>query len=158
MSRGDFVRLKELRKAKGLSQLKLAIDLNTNQNTSEPSLYQKKKYAPWISLSFLSIIDPSLPAHQADDGERLQRSQHKISGLFTKIQSITKCTKRIQICGVTKEDQEEGRRAKLGGRHRILYLPSGMSFFLVLIDSLLMVTWWSVIIPNVPTSGFISLV
>ena len=33
MSRGDFMRLKEIRKSKGISQLKMAMDLNTNQNT-----------------------------------------------------------------------------------------------------------------------------
>ena len=33
MSRGDFMRLKEIRKSRGTSQLKLAMDLNTNQNT-----------------------------------------------------------------------------------------------------------------------------
>ena len=31
--RGDFVRLKELRKKKGISQLRLATELNTTQNT-----------------------------------------------------------------------------------------------------------------------------
>lgn len=30
MSRGDYMRLKEIRKSKGISQLKMAIDLNTN--------------------------------------------------------------------------------------------------------------------------------
>ena len=33
MSRGEFMRLKELRKARGISQLKLAMDLNMNQNS-----------------------------------------------------------------------------------------------------------------------------
>ena len=33
MSRDNFMRLKQLRKEKGISQLKLAIDLSTNQNT-----------------------------------------------------------------------------------------------------------------------------
>ena len=33
MSRGVFMRLKQLRKAKGISQLKLALDLNMNQNS-----------------------------------------------------------------------------------------------------------------------------
>lgn len=31
--KGDFMRLKELRKQKGISQLKLAMDLSMNQNT-----------------------------------------------------------------------------------------------------------------------------
>ena len=33
MSRGDMMRLKELRKKNGISQLKLAMDLNMNQNS-----------------------------------------------------------------------------------------------------------------------------
>ena len=33
MSRGDFMRLRELRKSRGISQLKLAMDLNMNQNS-----------------------------------------------------------------------------------------------------------------------------
>ena len=33
MSRGDIMRLKQLRKSKGISQLKLAMDLNMNQNS-----------------------------------------------------------------------------------------------------------------------------
>lgn len=33
MSRGDIMRLKQLRKNKGISQLKLAMDLNMNQNS-----------------------------------------------------------------------------------------------------------------------------
>ena len=33
MSRGVFMRLKHLRKEKGISQLKLALDLNMNQNS-----------------------------------------------------------------------------------------------------------------------------
>ncbi len=33
MSRGEFMRLKELRKSRGISQLKLAMDLNMNQNS-----------------------------------------------------------------------------------------------------------------------------
>ena len=31
--KGDFMRLKDLRKQKGISQLKLAMDLSMNQNT-----------------------------------------------------------------------------------------------------------------------------
>ena len=33
MSRGETMRLKQLRKEKGVSQLKLAMDLNMNQNS-----------------------------------------------------------------------------------------------------------------------------
>ena len=33
MSRGDIVRLKQLREKNGISQLKLAMDLNMNQNS-----------------------------------------------------------------------------------------------------------------------------
>ena len=46
MSRGDFVRLKELRKSRGISQLRLAIELNTNQNTI--SRYETGEREPGI--------------------------------------------------------------------------------------------------------------
>lgn len=41
------MRLKEIRKAKGISQLKLALDLNTNQNTI--SRYETGEREPGIS-------------------------------------------------------------------------------------------------------------
>ena len=44
--RGVFVRLKELRKKKGISQLKLATDLNTTQNTI--SRYETGEREPGI--------------------------------------------------------------------------------------------------------------
>ena len=44
--RGDFVRLKELRKKKGISQLRLATDLNTTQNTI--SRYETGEREPGI--------------------------------------------------------------------------------------------------------------
>ncbi|MDD6095200.1 MAG: helix-turn-helix transcriptional regulator [Clostridia bacterium] len=53
------MRLKELRKAKGITQLKLAMDLNTNQNTisryetgeREPSLSELIKIADYFDVS-----------------------------------------------------------------------------------------------------------
>lgn len=48
MSRGDFdMRLKELRKKKNISQLKLALDLNTSQNTI--SRYETGEREPGIA-------------------------------------------------------------------------------------------------------------
>ena len=59
MSRGDSVRLKEIRKAKGISQLKLAMDLSTNQNTisryetgeREPGINELIKIADYFNVS-----------------------------------------------------------------------------------------------------------
>ena len=48
------LRLKELRKAKGISQLKLATDLNTNQNTI--SRYETGEREPGI-LELIKIAD-----------------------------------------------------------------------------------------------------
>ena len=53
------MRLKELRKAKGISQLKLALDLNTTQNTisryetgeREPSINELIKIADYFNVS-----------------------------------------------------------------------------------------------------------
>ena len=58
------MRLKELRKAKGLSQLKLAIDLNTNQNTisryetgeREPGIVELIRIADYFSVSVDYLI------------------------------------------------------------------------------------------------------
>lgn len=46
MSRGDYVRLKEIRKSRGMSQLQLALELNTNQNTI--SRYENGEREPGI--------------------------------------------------------------------------------------------------------------
>jgi len=55
MSRGDEkMRLKELRKARRISQLKLAMDLNTNQNTI--SRYETGKREPSIR-ELISLAD-----------------------------------------------------------------------------------------------------
>lgn len=54
MSRGDFMRLKELRKSKGISQLKLALALNTNQNTI--SRYETGEREPDIN-TLIQIAD-----------------------------------------------------------------------------------------------------
>lgn len=47
MSRGDFMRLREIRKSKGISQIKMAMDLNTNQNTI--SRYETGEREPCIN-------------------------------------------------------------------------------------------------------------
>ena len=48
------MRLKEIRKSKGISQLKLAMDLNTNQNTI--SRYETGEREPGIS-ELIKIAD-----------------------------------------------------------------------------------------------------
>jgi len=53
------MRLKEIRKSKGISQLKLALDLNTNQNTisryetgeREPGIAELIKIADYFDIS-----------------------------------------------------------------------------------------------------------
>ena len=65
MSRGDFVRLKEIRKSKGISQLKLAMDLNTNQNTisryetgeREPGINELIKIADYFNVSIDYLLE-----------------------------------------------------------------------------------------------------
>ena len=62
--RGGFVRLKELRKKKGISQLRLAIDLNTTQNTisryetgeREPGIIELIKIADYFHVSVDYLI------------------------------------------------------------------------------------------------------
>lgn len=64
MSRGDFMRLKEIRKAKGISQLKLAMDLHMNQNTvsryetgeREPGINELIKIADYFNVSVDYLI------------------------------------------------------------------------------------------------------
>ena len=64
MSRGDFVRLKELRKKKGISQQRLATDLNTTQNTisryetgeREPGIDELIKIADYFNVSVDYLI------------------------------------------------------------------------------------------------------
>ena len=64
IGRGDFVRLKELRKKKGISQLRLATDLNTTQNTisryetgeREPGLDELIKIADYFNVSVDYLI------------------------------------------------------------------------------------------------------
>ena len=64
MSRGDFMRLKEIRKEKGISQLKLAMDLNTNQNTisryetgeREPGINELIKIADYFGVSIDYLV------------------------------------------------------------------------------------------------------
>ena len=73
MSRGDFMRLKDIRKAKGISQLKLAIDLNTSQNTisryetgqREPSINKIIKIADYFNISVYYLLErPNNPKIQ----------------------------------------------------------------------------------------------
>ena len=54
MSRGGIMRLREIRKSKGISQLKLAMDLNTNQNTI--SRYETGEREPGIA-EIIAIAD-----------------------------------------------------------------------------------------------------
>ena len=64
MSRGGVMRLREIRKAKGISQLKLALDLNTNQNTisryetgeREPGIGELIKIADYFNVSVDYLI------------------------------------------------------------------------------------------------------
>lgn len=59
------MRLKELRKQKGISQLKLAIDLNTNQNTisryetgtREPSIDELIRIADYFQVSVDYLLE-----------------------------------------------------------------------------------------------------
>lgn len=65
MSRGDFMRLKKIRKSKGISQLKLAMDLNTNQNTisryetgeREPGINELIKIADYFNVSIDYLLE-----------------------------------------------------------------------------------------------------
>lgn len=65
MSRGEFMRLKEIRKAKGISQLKLAMDLNTSQNTisryetgeREPGINELIKIADYFNVSIDYLLE-----------------------------------------------------------------------------------------------------
>ena len=65
MSRGDGMRLKEIRKSKGISQLKLALDLNTNQNTisryetgeREPGIRELIQIADYFQVSVDYLLE-----------------------------------------------------------------------------------------------------
>ncbi len=65
MSRGDIVRLKEIRKIKGISQLKLAMELNTSQNTisryetgeREPGINELIKIAEYFNVSVDYLLE-----------------------------------------------------------------------------------------------------
>lgn len=65
MSRGVFMRLKEIRKSKGISQLKMAMDLNTNQNTisryetgeREPGINELIKIADYFNVSVDYLLE-----------------------------------------------------------------------------------------------------
>lgn len=59
------MRLKEIRKSKGISQLKMAIDLNTNQNTisryetgeREPGINELIKIADYFHISVDYLLE-----------------------------------------------------------------------------------------------------
>lgn len=59
------MRLRELRKAKGISQLRLALDLNTNQNTisryetgeREPGINELIKLADYFNVSIDYLVE-----------------------------------------------------------------------------------------------------
>ncbi len=59
------MRLKELRKSKGISQLKLALDLNTNQNTisryetgeREPGIHELIIIADYFNVSLDYLLE-----------------------------------------------------------------------------------------------------
>ena len=59
------MRLKEIRKSKGISQLKLAMDLNTNQNTisryetgeREPGINELIKIADYFNVSIDFLLE-----------------------------------------------------------------------------------------------------
>ena len=63
--RGGFVRLKALRKKKGISQLRLATELNTTQNTisryetgeREPGIAELIKIADYFNVSVDYLIE-----------------------------------------------------------------------------------------------------
>ena len=65
VSRGDLMRLKEIRKEKGISQLKLAIELNTNQNTisryetgeREPGINELIRIADYFNISIDYLLE-----------------------------------------------------------------------------------------------------
>ena len=65
MSRGVFMRLREIRKSKGISQLKMAMDLNTNQNTisryetgeREPGINELIKIADYFNVSVDYLLE-----------------------------------------------------------------------------------------------------
>lgn len=59
------MRLKEIRKSKGISQLKMAMDLNTNQNTisryetgeREPGINELIKIADYLNISVDYLLE-----------------------------------------------------------------------------------------------------
>lgn len=65
------MRLKEVRKSKGISQLKLAMDLNTNQNTisryetgeREPGINELIKIADYFNVSIDYLLERTNNPH-----------------------------------------------------------------------------------------------
>ena len=64
MSRGDFVRMKEIRQSKGISQVRMAMDLNMAQNTisryetgeREPGITELIKIADYFHVSIDYLV------------------------------------------------------------------------------------------------------
>ena len=65
------MRLKEIRKSKGISQLKMAMDLNTNQNTisryetgeREPGINELIKIADYLNVSVDYLLERTNNPH-----------------------------------------------------------------------------------------------
>ena len=65
------MRLKQIRKSKGISQLKLALDLNTNQNTisryetgeREPGINELIKIADYFNVSIDYLLERTNNPH-----------------------------------------------------------------------------------------------
>ena len=64
MSRGDFVRMKEIRQSRGISQVRMAMDLNMAQNTisryetgeREPGITELIKIADYFHVSIDYLV------------------------------------------------------------------------------------------------------
>ena len=65
------MRLREIRKSRGIPQLKMAIDLNTNQNTisryetgeREPGIYELIKIADYFNISVDYLLERTNNPH-----------------------------------------------------------------------------------------------
>ena len=75
------MRLEEIRKAKGISQLKLALELNTNQNTisryetgeREPGINELIKIADYFNISIDYLLERT-------DNPNIQKHRHLSCG------------------------------------------------------------------------------
>ena len=87
------MRLKEIRKAKGISQLKLALDLNTNQNTisryetgeREPGINELIKIADYFNVSIDFLLERT-------DNPNIQKKADKFTAFsYNKKAAINQC-------------------------------------------------------------------